>query len=78
MSPHFHKWLEWMETDMRLSPNTIKSYGDGIRRLVAYAEISPSTFGPASFDQYSLVESSNPQEFALPDEPSGFGIVASV
>ena len=56
MSPHFHKWLEWMETDMRLSPNTIKSYGDGIRRLVAYAEISPSTFGPASFDQYSLVE----------------------
>jgi len=65
MSPYFHKWLQWMETDQELSPNTVKSYGEGIRRLVAYAEISPSSFGPASFDQYSLIETMREMRLGL-------------
>ena len=54
MSPYFHEWLQWMETDMALAPATVKSYNSGVRRLVSWAEISPGTFGPSSFDHHLL------------------------
>ena len=56
MSPYFHEWLQWMETDRALAPATIKAYNLGVRRLVFCAEISPGTFGPASFDHFLLAD----------------------
>ena len=50
MSPYFHEWLQWMATDTDLKPETIKSYNESVRRLVSWAEISPGTFGPHTFD----------------------------
>ena len=56
MSPYFHEWLQWMETDRALAPATIKAYNSGVWRLVSCAEISPSTFGPSSFDHFLLAD----------------------
>ncbi len=56
MSPYFHEWLTWLPLYEDKPPHTVRAYSQGVRRVVQFAEISPSTFEPGSFDQASLTD----------------------
>jgi len=47
-------WLRWLDAAENKSPETIRAYGQGLRRVLHYAGIEPSKFRPEELDQVQL------------------------
>ena len=56
MPPVFHEWLHWLPLYEDKPDHTVRAYGQGVRRIVSFAEIPPERFGPTSLDQASLTD----------------------
>jgi len=56
MPPVFHEWLHWLPLYEDKPVHTVRAYGQGVRRIVSFAEIPPELFGPTSLDQASLTD----------------------
>jgi site-specific recombinase XerD len=52
----FHEWLHWLPLYEDKPVHTVRAYGQGVRRIVSFAEIPPERFGPTSLDQASLTD----------------------
>ena len=56
MSAVFHEWLAWLPLYEDKPPHTVRAYGQGVRRVVSFAEISPAAFRADSLDQATLTD----------------------
>ena len=54
MPSSFREWLHWLHLNEGRSQTTIRSRSSDIRRILSCSDISPSEFGPESFDQVRL------------------------
>ena len=54
MPPYFQEWLHWLNLYEGRSQTTIRSRSSDIRRVLSCSDISPSEFGPESFNQARL------------------------
>ena len=52
----FHEWLAWLPLYEDKPLHTVRAYGQGVRRVVSFAEISPASFRADSFDQATLTD----------------------
>jgi site-specific recombinase XerD len=52
----FHEWLAWLPLYEDKPPHTVRAYGQGVRRVVSFAEISPPSFNADSLDQATLTD----------------------
>lgn len=52
----FHEWLHWLPLYEDKPDHTVRAYSQGVRRVVSFAGLSPSDFGPGSLDQASLTD----------------------
>ena len=56
MSAIYGEWLLWLPTYENKSHDTLRAYGQGLRRMILYAEISPATFHPGDLGQAVLTD----------------------
>lgn len=56
MSAVYHEWLAWLPLFEDKPEHTVRAYGQGVRRVVSFAELDPSAFGPDSLDQARLTD----------------------
>jgi len=56
MAPVFHEWLHWLPLYEDKPPHTVRAYSQGVRRIVSFAGVAPSTFRPDSLEQASLTD----------------------
>ena len=56
MSADFHEWLAWLPLFEDKEPHTVRAYGQGVRRVALFAEITPGTFRADSLDQRTLTD----------------------
>ncbi len=56
MSAVFHEWLAWLPLYEDKPPHTVRAYGQGVRRVVSFAEIPPAAFRADSLDQATLTD----------------------
>ena len=56
MSGYFHLWLDWLPLFEDKKSTTIRAYSQGVRRVVAFADLDPSKFEPGSLDQATLTD----------------------
>jgi site-specific recombinase XerD len=56
MSAVFHEWLVWLPLYEDKPPHTVRAYGQGVRRVVSFADISPAGFRADSLDQATLTD----------------------
>ncbi len=52
----FHEWLQWLPLLEDKPANTIRAYSQGVRRILYYSEIEPSSFGPSFLTQATLTD----------------------
>ncbi len=56
MSAVFHEWLAWLPLYEDKPPHTVRAYGQGVRRVISFAEITPAAFRADSLDQAELTD----------------------
>ena len=52
----FHEWLAWLPLYEDKPPHTVRAYGQGVRRGLAFAESPPQSFRADSLDQATLTD----------------------
>ena len=60
----YQDWLEFLSLAEGKKPATLKAYGAALRRILVYAEIRPSLFGPSSLDQTTLADAVHSMRFS--------------
>ena len=44
----FHEWLAWLPLYEDKPPHTVRAYGQGVRRVISFAEIPRSRSAPTA------------------------------